>query len=52
MNFSKLLTVIFNDNTIDTGIAFLQNNNVIKVSETCENGHTMFIRDCDSGVRK
>jgi len=28
MNFSELLTVVFND---DTGIAFLQKNNVINV---------------------
>jgi hypothetical protein len=41
MNFSKLLTFVFND---ETGIEFLQKNNVIKVSEMCENGHIMFIK--------
>ncbi|XP_060864281.1 uncharacterized protein LOC132940567 [Metopolophium dirhodum] len=41
MNFTKLLTIVSNR---DTGISFLQQHNIIKVSEVCENGHIMSIK--------
>jgi len=41
MNFNELLTVVFYNNT---AITFLQNNNIVKTSEICENGHIMFIK--------
>jgi len=41
MNFTELLKIVSNS---DTGISFLQQHNIIKVSEVCENGHIMFIK--------
>ncbi|CAI6365398.1 unnamed protein product [Macrosiphum euphorbiae] len=41
MNFTELLSIVSNS---DTGISFLQQHNIVKVSEVCENGHIMFIK--------
>lgn len=41
MNFANLTTIIYNE---DTGIQFLQNKNIIKTNEICENNHEMIIK--------
>jgi len=41
MNLTGLLSIVSNS---DTGICFLQQHNIVKVSEVCENGHIMFIK--------